>query len=222
MVRGVDEARRLRPRVGVYQAQAWPASVLHHERRIAVRVLDISEGGLRVNSAERLPDGETAMRLESPRAVLELRLRKVWNEALLGGYWVGGFELIDPPAGVLQALTRLLPVAFEGAARRRSFRVPRLAAIEVGSASGRTWTAATTLDVSPEGMRIVVDHYAARGDQVPIRLTLADGEQAYLWSEVVWVRCPSARDFELGLRFVSVGAGTARLLRQFLENGDEP
>ncbi|MBI3926492.1 MAG: PilZ domain-containing protein [Armatimonadetes bacterium] len=148
-------------------------------------------------------------------------MRRIWQEELLGGFWVSGLEFAEPPVELLPVLRSHVTGMFEGVARRRSFRLPRVEEVAVGSPSANRWLSATSIDFSAEGVRIITDRYAAEGDLVPLRLSAGE-DTLYALAEVAWIRHLSMRNLEMGLRLIEMGPRTAGLFRGLLEDDERP
>ena len=92
------------------------ARVCHSNGQIEplkLAILDISEGGVRVQLASMLPDGEfkLAIDLESLDSTmtgeLTLPCQSVWKRRVLGGKWVYGLEFVTSQVAS-ELLTRVL------------------------------------------------------------------------------------------------------------------
>lgn len=212
-----ERDRRAQDRASVGPLQVFPSTVDGLRFKDRLYLLDYSEVGMRVNTTLPFPDGECLVRFEAGGEKLELEVRKAWSDKLVGGFWVTGLEFVHPEAAAVETLRKVVPAAYDTPARRRSFRIPQVTEMLVGSPSGDRWLAATSLDFSPEGVRVIVDRYAAKGDQLPLQMSLAKGGQLFAMAEVAWRRHASRRGLELGLRLIDMGPQTAEVFRRHLE-----
>lgn len=82
-----------------------------------VRVLDLSEGGMRLSGDLSTPDGEFELELDSRvlfksfpvgNTKLELRVVQRWQKDLYGDMWMGGFQFLDIGQEQLEIVRRII------------------------------------------------------------------------------------------------------------------
>lgn len=210
---GCDLNHSVAARVEVDGQQAVP---------IALYLLDLSEGGMRINLDRQLPVDQQftlLVPLESLGSEGELRLtcEVAWQKGLLGEAWVAGLrftELAEPDGDRLRTTIE----QFEGPNRRLRFRLRSVVPVSVRFEDD--WFYMTATELSPEGLRIrttpvpwlnlgcELSLWLHLGSEWPIEPLDAE----VLWREEVW------RDrIEVGFRFLDLTEEDALLIKSYIE-----
>lgn len=218
------ENRRAHVRYGLALNRSIPAEICSPAgtRSEAVYIIDASVGGLRLNTANPLPESFTlqadltgvARTLEGRR--LALGLRTAWSRPLSGGSWVSGLELVNATASNLDTLSELLALS-SGPGGRRQFRLARIQKVKLSSPSGQKWRTATCLDLSTRGLCIIIDGYLAQGHQMAVRFSFKGFPDVLAMAKVVWSREYFGRDMAVGLRFTEISESAAETLQAFID-----
>jgi hypothetical protein len=146
-------------------------------------LVDLSQGGLRVNSDQPFPE-DVPVELhfgldafspdpESPGAAFQAQVRRVWHKPLLGGTWVTGLALVDPSEQTQQLVGNLLQ-SFSPEARRTRFRLRRPIEVALRTNAESAWLNALTLDLSPTSLTVRIYQELAAGDPVDVMILLGD------------------------------------------------
>ncbi len=216
--------RRAHRRYGLALNRSIEAEICsaHETRAEPIYILDISVGGLRLNTPNPLPEAFTlqadltgvAQTLEGRK--LCLGLRRVWSRPLSGGSWVSGLELMNATASNLDTLSELISLS-SGPGGRRQFRLARIQKVKLSSPSGQKWKTATCLDLSTRGLCIIIDSYLAQGHQLAVKLSPPGFSDILALAEVIWNREYFGRDMAVGLRFTDISDSAAETSQAFID-----
>jgi hypothetical protein len=221
--------RRQAGRKGVKLNRLIAARVMdgNTHRECYLHLVDISEGGLRVNSDDPFPADRpfsleiglaafgTELATRKPRITFPVRL--VWTRSLVGGMVVSGlaFGEID------QESHEIVAAIMRGASpqgRRQHFRLNRVLGVELGGGGGDRWLYPLTLDLSVEGMRICLAETLEVGSRFPIRIFLefelptVEANAEVMWQEVM----PSGR-VQVGLKFEGMSERDAMAIKTYID-----
>lgn len=224
-----ESERRQTGRKGVKLNRLIASRVLDGEshRECYLHLVDISEGGLRVNSDDPFPEDRefaleiglaafgTELATKRPRIVLPVRM--VWSKSLVGGMVVSGlaFGQLD------QEIEDIVSAIMKGASpqgRRQHFRLNRVLGVELGGAGNERWLYPLTLDLSVEGMRICLSETLELGTKFPIRIFLefelptVEAHAEVMWQEVM----PSGR-VQIGLKFDDMSERDALAIKTYID-----
>ncbi len=217
--------RRSSPRVGCdlnHSVTARFAVAGQSEVPVALYLLDLSEGGMRINLDRELPAGQdfeliVSMASLGQEGELRTRCQVAWQKGLLGEAWVAGLRFLDMSA-VDQARLRETIEGFEGPNRRLRFRLRSVVPVSVRFEDD--WFYMTATELSPEGLRIRTTPvpWLSPGCQLILWLHLGSEwpleplDAEVLWREDVW------RDrIEVGFRFLELDEDDARLIQTYID-----
>ncbi len=199
------------------------------QRECYLHLVDISEGGLRVNSDDPFP-AEREFSLEiglaafgselaTRKARVAFPVRMVWSKSLVGGMVVSGLafgELDAERQGIVANIMR--DASPQG--RRQHFRLNRVLGVELGgSGEDGRWLYPLTLDLSVEGMRICLSETLEVGSKFPLRIFLefelptVETSAEVMWQEVL----PSGR-IQVGLRFDQMSERDAMAVKTYIDH----
>lgn len=199
------------------------------QRECYLHLVDISEGGLRVNSDDPFP-AEREFSLEIGLAAFgsELTTRKsrvafpvrmVWSKSLVGGMVVSGLAFGELDAE-RQAIVANIMRDASPQGRRQHFRLNRVLGVELGgSGEDGRWLYPLTLDLSIEGMRICLSETLEVGSKFPLRIFLefelptVETQAEVMWQEVL----PSGR-IQVGLRFDGMSERDAMAVKTYIDH----
>jgi hypothetical protein len=224
-----EEERRQTGRKGVKLNRLIASKVLdgNSQRECYLHLVDISEGGLRVNSDDPFPDDRdfsleiglaafgTELATRRPRITFPVRL--VWSRSLVGGMVVSGlaFKELDQES---HAIVAAIMAGASPQGRRAHFRLNRVLGVELGSAGDERWLYPLTLDLSVEGMRICLSETLEIGAKFPLRIFLefelptVQTQAEVMWQEVM----PSGR-VQIGLRFEGMSERDAMAIKTYID-----
>lgn len=223
-----DERRRA-PRKGVRLNKLIAANlVIDGESSSAyLHLVDISEGGLRINGDLELPGDtpfELALSLEAFGAELasefgpqSFHVRVVWQKQLVGGMWVAGLQFLEQTETNRAVVARILERA-SPAGRRLRFRLNRVLGVEVGGADESRWIYPLALDLSVEGMRIRLDEELTVGESFPLKIFLEfELPTIEVTAEVMWQERMTSGRYQVGLKFTEMDDQAAQTIKDYID-----
>ena len=194
---------------------------------VYLHLVDISEGGMRVNGdIELADDGPFEMTLQtepfgpelaSEYPELTVKCRVVWQKRLLGGMFVSGLQFLDKSELLETALRRILELCSpEG--RRLRFRLNRVLGVGIGLDEQTRWLYPLALDLSVEGMRVRLDEPLKVGETFPLQIFLEfDLPTVQMSAEVVWKEEIGPSRFQVGLRFHDLNEANAEAIQNYID-----
>lgn len=225
-----EDDRRQSGRKGVKLSRLIASKIIDGEssRECYLHLVDISEGGFRINSDDPFPEDKefvleiglapfgTELATKAPRQAFPVKT--VWSKCLVGGMVVSGlaFQNLDEQG------TEVVQAIMEGASpqgRRMHFRLNRVLGVELGrDDEEQQWLYPLTLDLSVEGMRICLSEALEVGSKFPIKVFLefelptvqADAE--VMWQETM----PSGR-VQVGLKFANMSERDAMAIKTYID-----
>ena len=218
---GANDERRVHRRHGlqinkVIRARACTSS---WEGYLYLYLVDLSEGGMRVNLDRPFPPDEStdlAFDLEGIGAV-HTKVNLAWQKCLAGGTWVAGLEFNHLDEEQAANVHKLLE-AYSPEGRRLRFRLRRLIPVAIRREGADTWCNVTAMDLSPDGMRVRCYEPADQDEQVDVNLGLDDHDSEFKTRAAVkWVQEVGGERYEMGLSFHQIHEAEAALLSRFID-----
>ena len=200
------------------------AEQTHH---IYLHLVDISDGGMRVNGDIELADDKPfrlnlqtepfGPEISSEFPEMAVTCRVVWQKRLLGGMFVSGLQFLDKSPQVEAALKRILELCSpEG--RRLRFRLNRVLGVGIGLDDQTRWLYPLALDLSVEGMRVRLDEPLKVGEKFPLQIFLEfDLPTVQMSAEVVWKEEIGASRFQVGLKFHDLSEDNAKAIQAYID-----
>lgn len=183
-------------------------------------LVDLSLGGLRVNSEQALPL-DKALTLTFPAQVLGEELtvsgRIVWERALFDTSFILGIEFSDLGSKANQLIANLLTTDLARGQGRQHFRLYRPFPIEVTPNSSLDGTSSYASDLSLDGVGTRLERQLPTGTPVRLRLGLdfelppVEVQATVAWSE------RADNGVAHGLHFQEMGPIEARTLKAFMD-----
>lgn len=192
-----------------------------------LHLVDISEGGMRVNGDIELTEeqhfGMTlqteafGQEIASEFSEIVVTCRVVWQKRLLGGMFVTGLQFMEIQPETAKALARILEICSpEG--RRLRFRLNRVLGVGIGLEEETRWLYPLALDLSVEGMRVRLDEPLKVGDKFPLQIFLEfDLPTVHTEAEVVWKEEIGPSRYQVGLRFHSLNEDSAAAIQSYID-----
>lgn len=182
-------------------------------------LVDLSAGGLRVNTELPLPMKET-FQLTLPAELLEQEVqvpaRVTWQRALFGATYIQGVEFV----GVSDEQQALLEAVLSGGLHesgRQHYRLYRPFPIQISYQDHAEWISSYASDLSVEGVGTRLTDEIRTGQQIRLRLGLEFELPAVeVAATVAWNRYGS-NGVSHGLRFEEVGPVEARTIRLYID-----
>lgn len=225
-----EQERRQSGRKGVKLSRLISSKIIDGEsaRECYLHLVDISEGGFRINSDDPFPeDREFVLEIvlapfgndlstKTPRKAFPVKT--VWSKSLVGGMVVSGlaFQNLDEEG------REIVEAIMQGASpqgRRMHFRLNRVLGVELGrSEEEQQWLYPLTLDLSVEGMRICLSEPLTVGAKFPIKVFLefelptVSAEAEVMWQETM----PSGR-VQVGLKFEEMSERDAMAIKTYID-----
>lgn len=224
-----ESERRQTGRKGVKLNRLIASKVVdgNSHRECYLHLVDISEGGLRVNSDDPFPNDRafalevglaafgTELATRKPRITFPVRM--VWSKSLIGGMVVSGLAFTDLDKESQDIVAAIMAGA-SPQGRRAHFRLNRVLGVELGATGSERWLYPLTLDLSVEGMRICLSETLEVGAKFPIRIFLefelptVECNSEVMWQEVM----PSGR-VQVGLKFDGMSERDALAVKTYID-----
>ena len=226
----LDDERRLSGRKGVKLSRLIASRIIDDssERDCYLHLVDISEGGFRINSDDPFPeDREFSLEIglapfgnelatKSPRH--SFRVKTVWAKSLVGGMVVSGLafqNLSDESKTIVDAI-------MQGASpqgRRMHFRLNRVLGVELGrTEEEQQWLYPLTLDLSVEGMRICLSEPLEVGAIFPIKVFLEfELPTVQAQAEVMWQETMPSGRVQVGLKFEEMSERDSMAIKTYID-----
>ncbi len=229
-----EAERRQSGRKGVRLNRLIASRILDGEshRECYLHLVDISEGGLRVNSDDPFPEGRefqleiglaafgNELATRKPKQVFPVRL--VWSKSLLGGMVVTGLAFTEQLDGEGHEVVSAIMHGASPEGRRMHFRLNRVLGVEMGGGEAEgdeiRWLYPLTLDLSVEGMRICLNEELQVGRRFPIKIFLEfDLPTVSAEAEVMWQETMPSGRVQVGLRFEGLSERDAAAIKTYID-----
>lgn len=183
-------------------------------------LVDLSGGGLRVNTERPLPLRETfelTLPAELLREEMRIPARVTWQRALFGATYIQGleFQRISPEQKAhIEAILEESDLQEKG---RQHYRLYRPFPIQVSHQELPDWVSSYASDLSLEGVGTRLESEIRAGQSVRLRLGLEfELPTVEVEATVAWSRYGS-NGVSHGLRFDEVGPVEARTIRLYID-----
>jgi c-di-GMP-binding flagellar brake protein YcgR len=196
-------------------------------RSLYLHLVDISDGGLRVNGDVEFPtEGKFHLKMatdafgpEVSSQFPEIRLQCVvaWQKRLLGGMFVSGLKFTELSSESREAVRTILKICSPDG-RRLRFRLNRVLGVGIGLDQETRWLYPLALDLSVEGMRVRLDEPLQTGEKFPLQIFLEfDLPTVHMQAEVVWREEIGPSRYQIGLRFSELNEENARTIQDYID-----
>ena len=217
------QERRLFRRFNLGMNRFFELSVCNSEgERSVVKsfLVDLSAGGLRVNSECPLPLDERfdlTLPPEVIREELTLRAKVTWQRALFGASYIQGVEFLELTPEQREHIENVLNDGGLSEGGRQHYRLYRPFPIQVSLQESTDWIPCYASDLSLEGLGTRLDTVIPPGQEVRLRLGLEfELPTVEVTATVAWNRSDS-NGISHGLRFDNVGPVEARTIRLYID-----
>jgi c-di-GMP-binding flagellar brake protein YcgR len=223
--------RRQSGRKGVKLSRLISSKIIDgdSERECYLHLVDISDGGLRINSDDPFPEDRdfvleiglapfgNELATKSPMQAFPVKV--VWTKSLVGGMVVSGlaFQNLD------QHGQEIVEAIMQGASpqgRRMHFRLNRVLGVELGKEEDedQQWLYPLTLDLSVEGMRICLSNPLEVGATFPIKVFLEfELPTVKANAEVMWQETMPSGRVQVGLKFDDMSERDAMAIKTYID-----
>lgn len=123
-------------------------------------LVDMSEGGVRINADRSLPPDtpvELAFGLEGfpapPTPNLAVKVQKAWDKILVEGTWVSGLKFVDLSPEAMTTVQELLR-SFTPDGKRQRFRLREPISVSLQPEAEGRWVVVVPMDLSLSGVRV--------------------------------------------------------------------
>lgn len=148
---------------------------------VFLHLVDISPGGLGVNSPDELPPDEE-FRMVVPldgfgtnHAQLDFRCRVAWRKYLMGGTWSHGLIFTELDDDLRRAVSQIIE-AFSKEGKRRRFKLNRVLPVAIRVPEAKTWLAERYASgLSLDAVAIRLEQPPFPGTEFEVRLSLEFG-----------------------------------------------
>lgn len=183
-------------------------------------LVDISEGGMRVNLDRSFPEGHTS-RLTFSLGGREFAVDVVpqWQRCLADGVaaagtWSAGLAFRDPDRDTVDFLFSY----FSTTGRRLRFRLRELLTVTMRRAGDENpWWSLTTTDLSMEGLRARWDDPLDVGEEIEVKVFPPDLPDVDGRGQVMWVNEALPGRWEFGVRFTELSATGHESLMRYID-----
>lgn len=196
-------------------------------RECYLHLVDISEGGLRINSDDPFPEDRTfeleiglipfGTELATQKKSQVFPVRVVWSKSLVGGMVVSGlaFEGLDEEG---QSIVASIMQGASPQGRRMHFRLNRVLGVELGQEGSEKWLYPLTLDLSVDGMRICLNESLEVGAKFPLKVFLEfELPTVQATAEVVWQEVMPSGRVQTGLKFEDLSERDAMAIKTYID-----
>lgn len=216
----LTENRRLAERKGVKVNRLVRATLdlgNGERREDYLYVMDISEGGMRVNVDKPFADAQP-LRLHFTLQYLDLDLevKPIWQEELPGGTWVSGL-MFHAPSAIEERQIRATMAAFSDRGHRDRFRLKSLVSVSIRKVGSIRWLGVLPLLIAPNSLRIRCNELLDIDTEVDTKILLPDLREVGGRAAVVWQRQARPGRFEYGLRFNAISYESAAAIHEHLD-----
>ena len=171
-------------------------------------LVDLSTGGLRVNSEKPFPE-QVSIRLQfgleglpsdlEPPTAFDNDVRVVWQKPLLGGTWVCGLALVEPSEATGRVVSSLLR-GFSPEGQRSRFRLRQSIEVALRADEDSPWLNALAMDLSPVGLRVRIYQPLTKETTLQAMILLSDSSpRLHGPVRVAWAGPIQANRYEAGL-----------------------
>ena len=197
------------------------------KRECYLHLVDISEGGIRINSDDPFPEDRTfqleiglipfGTELATRKKTQVFPVRVVWSKSLVGGMVVSGlaFEGLDEEG---ESIVAAIMQGASPQGRRMHFRLNRVLGVELGQEGSEQWLYPLTLDLSVEGMRICLNESLEVGAKFPLKVFLEfELPTVQATAEVVWQEVMPSGRVQTGLKFEDLSERDAMAIKTYID-----
>ena len=230
--------RRQSGRKGVKLSRLISSKIVDRdsERECYLHLVDISDGGLRINSDDPFPEDREFVleiglapfgnELATKSPIQAFPVKVVWTKSLVGGMVVSGlaFQNLNPEG---QEIVEAIMQGASPQGRRMHFRLNRVLGVELGKEEDedQKWLYPLTLDLSVEGMRICLSDPLEVGAKFPIKVFLEfELPTVKANAEVMWQETMPSGRVQVGLKFEDMSERDAMAIKTYIDqclNQDE-
>lgn len=182
-------------------------------------LVDISMGGLRVNSEAPLPLDRTFIVTIPPEILgkaLELEAQVVWQRQLFGASYLQGLQFYAPTLEQSELLADHLEEGEAEVGGRQHFRLYRPLRILVRHETDGPWESCYASDISVDGLGAKLPERLDKGDKIHIRIMLEfELPTVEVRAVVAWSREAEA-GVAHGLRFDRLGPVEAKTIKLYI------
>ncbi len=217
----VENERRAHPRKNVGLNKIVSAKLRvgsGSEDEVKVFLVNLSRGGMRINTEAELPDGEFSLHfafseLDIEReGQLELPCQVAWKKELVGGTYVHGLAFTSEALQLDQVLASL-----DGGGQRERFRLYRPLPVSVKVPEEEDWIECYAGNLNPEGVGLQLPRPLPEEEALTVRLHLEFGfPTVAVNAQVAWSR-EAEGVHHLGLRFSDVDPFEARTVQRYID-----
>ncbi len=187
-------------------------------------LVDLSAGGLRVNSEHPLPVKETFQVTVPADLVgeeMEMSARVTWQRALFGTSYIQGVEFLSISEEQRGRISSKLDDSDLHSGGRQHFRLYRPFPIQLAHAEHEDWMNSLATDLSVEGLGTRLGIPIAAGETVRLRLSPEfELPTVEVSATVAWSRSGD-NGVSHGLRFDEMGPVEARTIRLYIDRALE-
>ena len=223
--------RRQSGRKGVKLSRLISSKIIdgESERECYLHLVDISDGGFRINSDDPFPeDREFVLEIglapfgnelatKSPKQAFPVKV--VWTRSLVGGMVVSGLAFQNLSDEGKEVVAKIMQGA-SPQGRRMHFRLNRVLGVELGKEEDedQQWLYPLTLDLSVEGMRICLSDPLEVGAKFPIKVFLEfELPTVQANAEVMWQETMPSGRVQVGLKFDEMSERDAMAIKTYID-----
>lgn len=187
------------------------------QREMYIYLVDLSEGGLRVNADTPFPTEKPfILRFTLQYVEVDVVVRAVWEKNLAGGTWTAGLAFHEPTPEQTEQI-RAMVEAYAVAGRRERYRQKTLMSGALRLQEDADWFYTSLVDVSTSGLRVCWDEPLDMETEVFVHLRPPDLDEVDARATVVWQKQINSERFEVGLRFSSISDEAVANLQKYID-----
>lgn len=188
-------------------------------------LVDMSEGGLRINAERPLPPDSPVLLsfgLEGfcspPSPNLAVTVQRAWDRTLAAGTWVSGLKFVDLSEEAMATVQSLLQ-GFTPEGKRQRFRLREPISVSVQVEPEGAWVVVVPMDLCLTGVRVraYLREAVANDDLVGLMVRFPDQRGHVLQARVRSARALAADRQEAELVFVDPPAEVTRAVQAYID-----
>ena len=188
-------------------------------------LVDLSEGGVRINADYPLPADmrvDLSFSLKGfplpklPVSKLHVTVERAWDKVLLGGTWTSGLRFVDLPESSLTLVQSLL-MSLTPEGKRQRFRLRDPIGVALQSQEQDWWATGVPMDLSVDGLRVRAYFKVVPQKEVKVIVLLPNQPELILRAEIRATREVGPERHELDLVFLEPPAAAIQAIQTYID-----
>ena len=179
-------------------------------------LVDVSEGGMRVNVDSAFPEEPVRMRFELDQFVFDAQVHPSWQKCLVGGTWTVGLDFRGAGPETIAVANGIIDM-YSPDGRRKRFKLREILNVMLHRPSDEDWLNVLAIDVSSTELQLRSDHEFPQGSHVDVKIFPPDLPRVEAEAEVLWQREVSTGRFEFRMKFLDLTKEGADTLQKYID-----